>query len=243
MRKPSRSNGLRPPVSETMMSSKRRCTRGRRRAGQDPVADQLGDRAGAVVLLLRDARDIRGCDEEVGVDPRGRRLARGAAQPQRAVEAVPVALRRDVGRRAAHRLAGHVRPGRAPVPAREQVPHRGGLVGRPAGNQRGAAEAGSAPREALADQVPADGGRRDPRGRGELPEPVHEQDEPSVPVGRHLDLVDAAAEPPEVGARAGERLERRVVQGHSLRLGPHLDGGRQKRREQGKEQGSVRHRT
>ncbi len=34
MRKPSRSNALGPPVSETMMSSKRRCARGRRRAGR-----------------------------------------------------------------------------------------------------------------------------------------------------------------------------------------------------------------
>ena len=70
------------------------------------------------------------------------------------------------------------------------------------------------------------GGETSAVGR-ELPVPVHEEHEPPVPVGRHLDLVDAAAEAPEVGAGAGQRLERRVAQRHALGLRAHLDRGRE----------------
>ncbi len=190
--------------------------------GEDPVVDQGAHVRVPVELRLGHARGVRGGGEEVGDDGRRRRLAGGAAQRQRAVEAVPVTLGRDMRRRAAHRLPGHVRPGRPRVPAREEVPERGGLVGRPTGDERGAAEARCAPREPVADQVPADAGRRDLRGGFEFPEPVHEEQEPPVPVGRHLDLVHAAAEPPVVGPRPGQRLERRVAQRHSVGLGTHL---------------------
>ena len=80
---------------------------------------------------------------------------------------------------------------------------------------------------ALADQVAADAGRRDLGRCGELPVPVHVEHEPPVPAVRHLDLVDAAAEAPEVGARARARLERRVVERHALGFRAHLNRWRQ----------------
>src|SRR5207249_8423359 len=177
--------------------------------------EAAGVRAG-VELRLRDARDVGARGEVVGQLHRPLHEPRAPAQRERAIEAVRVALSGDVTRGAAHRHAGDVRPARPAVLLREVIPERGGLVGGAAGDPRGAAEARGAPGVAVQDQVRADVRRADVCFGAELLPAVHEQHEPAVPLLGHLDLVHGAAEPPEVGPRARQRLEGGIAECDAL---------------------------
>src|SRR5439155_1487676 len=69
---------------------------------------------------------------------------------------------------------------------------------------------------AVQDQVRADVRRADVCFGAELLPAVHEQHEPAVPLLGHLDLVHGAAEPPEVGPRARQRLEGGIAECDAL---------------------------
>ena len=174
----------RPAGERDMMSSKRRCTPRPSQRGADPVADQGADARAAVVTpsasrprRTRRRRRSRRRSPDAGVWPAAPHSA------ERAVEAVSVALGRDVRRHAAHRLAGHVGPASA---ARTCARRRSQSAAVSSAARPGMSEVLlklDAPHAiALADQVPADVGGGDARPRGELPVPVHEQHEPPVPI-------------------------------------------------------------